>query len=231
MKSIKGHRLMIADVEHPVGRIAGRRIGVGGSVPGIGRRHPVVHPQHGFDDVVHVGEVALHAAVVEDVDRPTFEDRPGEQEGRHVGSAPRAIDREEAQAGGRQAIEVAVGVRHQLVGLLGRGVEADRVIDVVTLGEGHARVAAVDAGTRGVDQMLNRVMAAAFEDVHEADQIAVDVGVGVEQRVAHAGLGGQMDHSLETFAANNAAIAARSAMSIAMKRKFPSPARQARRRA
>jgi hypothetical protein len=44
------------------------------------------------------------------------------------------------------------------------------------------------------------VLATAFEHVHEADQIAVDVGVGVEQRVAHAGLGGQVDHALETFA-------------------------------
>jgi hypothetical protein len=90
-------------------------------------------------------------------------------------------------------------VRHQLVGLLGRGVQADRVVDVVALGEGHAGVAAVDAGTRGVDQMLNRVLAAAFEDVHEADQIAVDLGVGVEQRVAHTGLCSQVDHPLETF--------------------------------
>ena len=47
--------------------------------------------------------------------------------------------------------------------------------------------------------MLNRVLAAAFEDVHEADQIAVDVGVGVEQRVAHTGLGRQVNHALETF--------------------------------
>jgi hypothetical protein len=74
------------------------------------------------------------------------------------------------------------------------------MIDVVALGEGHAGVAAVNAGTRGVDQMLNRVLAAAFEDVHEADQIAIDVGVGVEQRVAHAGLGSQVNHALETFA-------------------------------
>ena len=74
------------------------------------------------------------------------------------------------------------------------------MIDVVALGEGHARVAAVNARTRGVDQMLNRVLAAAFEDVHEADQIAVDVGVGVQQRVAHTGVGGQVDHPLETFA-------------------------------
>ena len=47
--------------------------------------------------------------------------------------------------------------------------------------------------------MLNRVLAAALEDVHEAHQIAIDVGVGVEQRVAHTGLGRQVNHALETF--------------------------------
>jgi len=58
-------------------RITIRRIGVGGSVSGIGRRHPLDHPQHGFDEGVHMAEVALHAAVGEDVDRPILEDRPG----------------------------------------------------------------------------------------------------------------------------------------------------------
>jgi hypothetical protein len=95
--------------------------------------------------------------VVEDVDRPAFEDGLGEQEQRHVRPAPRAIDREEAQAGGRQAVEMAVGVRHQLVGLLGRGVQADRVVDAVVLGERHLGVAAVDAGARGIDQVLHLV--------------------------------------------------------------------------
>jgi hypothetical protein len=65
------------------------------------------------------------------------EDGLGEQEQRHVRPAPGAVDGEEAQAGGRQAVEVAVGVRHQLVGLLGGGVEADRVVDAVVLGERH----------------------------------------------------------------------------------------------
>lgn len=45
--------------------------------------------------------------------------------------------------------------------------------------------------------MLNRVLRAAFEHVHEADQIAVVVGV--EQQVAHVGLGNQ-NHAFETFA-------------------------------
>ena len=39
-------------------------------------------------------------------------------------------------------------------------------------------------------------MAAGLEHVHETDDVAVDVGVGVLQRVAHAGLRGQVDDAL-----------------------------------
>ncbi|KMR35145.1 hypothetical protein EY05_14825, partial [Staphylococcus aureus] len=37
-------------------------------------------------------------------------------------------------------------------------------------------------------------VAAQLEHVDEADQVAADVGVRVFQRIAHAGLRGQMDH-------------------------------------
>jgi hypothetical protein len=106
------------------------------------------------------------------------------------------IHGEEAQSGGRQLEEVAVGVRHQLVGLLGRGVEADRVVDVVVLRVGHALVAAVDAGTAGIHEVLDAVVATALEEVHETDHIAVDVGMRILQRVAHTGLGRQIDDPL-----------------------------------
>ena len=88
---------------------------------------------------------------------------------------------------------MAVGVRHQFVGLLGRRVEADRVVDAVVLGERHLGVAAIDAGARGIDEVLYLVVAAAFEDVYEADQVAVDVGVRILDRVADTGLGGEVD--------------------------------------
>jgi hypothetical protein len=40
-------------------------------------------------------------------------------------------------------------------------------------------------------------VAAAFEDVHEADEVAVHIGVRILQRIAHAGLGGQVDDAVE----------------------------------
>ena len=33
--------------------------------------------------------------------------------------------------------------------------------------------------------------------LQEADQVAVDVGLGVLERIAHAGLRGEMDHPVE----------------------------------
>ena len=44
--------------------------------------------------------------------------------------------------------------------------------------------------------MLDGVVAAAFEDVAEADQVALDVGLRVLQRIAHAGLRGEVDDAL-----------------------------------
>ena len=44
--------------------------------------------------------------------------------------------------------------------------------------------------------MLHTVMAAAFEHMQEAPDIGVDISVGVVERVADAGLRGEMDHAL-----------------------------------
>ena len=107
------------------------RIGLGGAVH---------DPDDPFDDVVHVGEVPLHLAVVEDVDGPPFEDGLGRTGRGHVRPPPGTIDGEEAQAGGGQAVEMAVGMGHQFVGLLGGCVEADRMVDAVVLGEGASWV-------------------------------------------------------------------------------------------
>ena len=71
---------------------------------------------------------------------------------------------------------MAVAVRHQLVGLLGRGIEADRMVDVVRLGERQLLVAPIDARTRGIDQMAHAGLPAAFEDIDETKQVAVGIG-------------------------------------------------------
>ena len=128
----------------------------------------VEHAHDAFDDVVDIGEVALHPAVVEDLDRLARQDGPREQHRRHVGPAPRAVDGEEAQAGRRQPVQVAVAVRHQLVGLLGRGVQAHRMIDALVLRKRQRVVGAVDARARRIDEVRDAGVPAALEHVAES---------------------------------------------------------------
>lgn len=190
---------MVADVIYPVWRTTAAGVGAVAVEVGVGGSNAIHHPHRAFGDVVNVGEVALHLAVVEDVDRAAFENGSGKQPGRHIRAAPRAIDREIAQAGGRQAKQVAVTVRHQFVGFLCGGVQADRVVHFVVRRERHPRVGTVDAGTAGIDQVLDFVVAAALQNIAKTNQIALDVGVRVGQRVTHASLRGEMDDALEIF--------------------------------
>ncbi len=68
---------------------------------------------HAGHDVGNPGEVALHLAVIEDVDRAALDHIAGESPVGHVGPAPRAIDREEAQADLLHLVEPRVGFAHQ----------------------------------------------------------------------------------------------------------------------
>ena len=62
-------------------------------------------------------------AVVEYPDGLAPDDAVGEGEVRHVGPSPGTIDGEETKASGGEAVEMGVAVRHELVALLGGGVE------------------------------------------------------------------------------------------------------------
>ncbi len=73
------------------------------------------------------------------------------------------------------------------------------MVHVVVHRERHARVGAVYRAGRRKDEVLHPAVAAAFQDVGEADDVGVDVGVRVLQRIAHAGLGGQVDDDVETL--------------------------------
>jgi len=159
---------VIADVEYPVGHIAAGRVRIQGVKVGIGLGRLVQYPQHPFHDIVDVGEIPLHLAVVEDVDGAAFQNGFGEQEQGHVRAAPGAVDGEKAQPGGGQAEEMAVGVGHQFVGLLGGRIEAHRMVHAVVFGEGQLFVAPVNAGAAGIDQVFHLIVAATFQDIDEA---------------------------------------------------------------
>ncbi len=150
-----------------------------------------------LDDVVDVGEVAAAVAHVEDLDGLAAAQLLGEAEVGHVGPAHGAVHGEEAQAGGRDGVELRVGGGHQLVGLLGGGVERHRRVDAVLLGERHLLVAAVDRAGAGIHEVLDRVVAAGLEYVEEADEVALKVCARVLDGVAHARLGGEVHHDVE----------------------------------
>lgn len=152
---------------------------------------------HALDDVVDVGEVAAAVAHVEDLDGVAAAQLLGEAEVGHVGPAHGAVHREEAQAGRGDGVELGVGGGHELVGLLGGGVERNRRVDAVLLGERHLLVAAVHRAGAGVDQVLDRVVAAGLEDVEEADEVALQVGARVLDGVADARLGGKVHNDVE----------------------------------
>ena len=86
-------------------------------------------------------------------------------------------------------------MRHHLVRLLGGGIEADRVIRAVVLGEGQLAVGAVDRARRGIDEVLDLPVPAGLQHVHEAHQVRGRIGLRIDE--AHARLGGEVDHLLE----------------------------------
>ena len=99
---------------------------------------------HSLHDVVDICEVALAVAIVEYLDGLAFNQFVGEAEVCHIGTTCRAIDGEEAEAGRGDVVELAIGMGHQLVALLGGGVEAHGVVHLVVCRIGHLLVAAID---------------------------------------------------------------------------------------
>jgi len=155
------------------------------------------HAHDAFYDVIDIGEVATAVAVVVDLDGVALEELVGEAEIGHIGTAGRTIDGEETQAGRGDVVELTVAVGHELVTLLGGGVEGHGVIYAVVGREGDFFVAAVDGARRGVDKVLHRMVAAGLEDVVEADEVGLDISIGIGDGIADTCLGGQVHYHIE----------------------------------
>ena len=91
-------------------------------------RNYVHNTNHRLDYVVDVGKVPLHVPIVEDIDRLTLENRLGKLEHHHVRTAPRTVYRKEPQARRRQAEQIRVAVRHELISPLRGAVHGQRMI-------------------------------------------------------------------------------------------------------
>ena len=156
----------------------------------------VQSPQTALDNVIDVGEVPSDSAVVgalEDRNGFALENVSGEEEVGHVRSSPGTVDREEAQTGEREAIDVVVSVSNLFAGFLSSSVEASRLVGAVFLGERDFGVQSVDGARGGPDD--GRLGVSRFTDLEEIDEasdVAVNVGAGVFHGVPDAGLSGQM---------------------------------------
>ena len=136
-------------------------------------------------------------AVVVDLDGLAAEELVGDAEVRHVGPAGRAVNGEEAEARGGDVVELRVAVGHQLVALLGGGVERDGIVDAVFDAEGNLLVAAVNRARRSIHEVPHRMVPAGFEYIIEADDVALDIDVRILDRIAHARLRRQVDDDVE----------------------------------
>src|SRR3974390_2404565 len=85
-----------------------------------------------------------------------------------------------------------IGMRHQLIRLLRRAVETERMIDIVRGGERHFSIGAVDRRRGSIEEMATVVVTATFQNIAEADEIGIDIGVWIDQRVANARLRREM---------------------------------------
>ncbi len=70
------------------------------------------------------------------------------------------------------------------------------MIDVVVNGERHPGVGPINRTGGGVDEVPYMMMTASFEDIHESDEIALHIGIGIFERIADARLSGEVDDDL-----------------------------------
>ena len=118
-----------------------------------------------------MGEVAPHLSLIVHGDRLAVQNAVDKAPHGHVGPAPAPIDGEEAQSGERNAEQMGVGFAHQFVGLLGRGIERDRVIDPVADAEGQVPIGAIDRGGGGIDHLPHAPVSRDFEHVEMPGQV------------------------------------------------------------
>ena len=185
--------LAATDVVHLVGR-DGQTV-----FAGLLGRSLLHHSYNALNDIVHIGEIPAAVAVVVDLDGLALEQFVGEAKVGHIRTAGRAIDGEEAEAGAGNVVELAVAMRHELVTLLGGGIETYGIIYPVVRAERHLLVAAIDGTAAGIHQVLHRVVSAGFQDIVEAYHIALDVGIGVLDGVTNPSLGSEVDNDIKVI--------------------------------
>ena len=154
-------------------------------------------PDDAFHDVIDIGEIPTAVAVVVDLDGLTFQQFVRESEIGHVRTPGRTVNGEEAQTRGRDVVKLGIAVGEKLVALLGRRIQAHRIIHPVIRAERDFLVAAVYAAGTGIDQVLDGMMPASLQDVVEPDHVALDVRIRVLDAITDTGLRGEVHDDIK----------------------------------
>ena len=162
-----------------------------------------------FHNIVHISKVTLAVAIVENLNRLTFQQLISETEVSHIRAASRPIYRKEAQTRRRNVVEFGICVSHQLVRFLSCRIQRNRIIYLIICAVRNFLIAAVDRRTRRIDQMFYRSMSlivgmtASFQNVIEANQVCFYISVWIRDRVTNARLCAEIDNDLRLILLKN----------------------------
>lgn len=71
------------------------------------------------------------------------------------------------------------------------------MVNPVSSFKGCFIVVAIDTAAAGIDQLADMVMAHALQEVEEAHNIGIDIGIGIFDAIAYAGLCGEIADGVE----------------------------------
>src|SRR3990172_10945925 len=71
------------------------------------------------------------------------------------------------------------------------------MVDIVMLGKRQPGIGPINRTRGGEHQMLHAAMPASLDNVAESNQIGVNIGLGISDRISHACLGRQMHYGVE----------------------------------
>lgn len=95
---------------------------------------PGLSTDHGLNHIIDVGEVTREFAPIEELDRFTCQDLPGEQGQRHVQSAPGPVCGENSQERRLESVKMGVTVSHELAHTFRRAIKGGGQIRRIGLG-------------------------------------------------------------------------------------------------
>ena len=186
--------ILPADVEGSPG--SRRASWIGGGVRSSDWRSGGYAP-NGLDRIVDVGEIPAHGALGEQLKGLVALQGLGKEEWRHVGTSPRAVNREKPQACAGQSEQMRIAVGHQLARTLGGRVQACGMVGASRFQKG-GWIEPVDGAAAGEKEVGHPGLPAIFQDVNHPLEVALDVIVGMVDRMPNPGLGSQVEYALES---------------------------------